>query len=195
MTPEPPSVPSPDETKRAFVACGLDRGEVSVEFDPLLQAEIVRVESAPVPWTDALLACIGRAALDTNHHVQFRSEATQRRYGAVRHRLESQHAIGGEAVAARAQPPRRHACAAAGPPCVGLCKGGGTPLRDRAGNAAGRPRNGYDHLGRQRDPSLENPAQATDDQFTCILNVLTAAGLESRELFFGFIGNEAEPPR
>lgn len=161
-----------------------------------MQEDVVWIAQGGKPLSGATLACVARASLTTIYYVYFREQAVQQRYLGIYGEISDEV----EVTNARSWLRDRKLLATAPVPIAGkpladfaaavesFC--GVTPralLVARDEHMITFAQNGF---GRITEEGVKGTA-ATTSQFECVMQVMASADLKSRQIFFGFVGNEA----
>ena len=195
--PAQPVLMPPETARKAFLGCGLPARRIKVAWDQDFQEDIVTVASAPSSVPDAVLTCFAHVSVRTSYDVYFQNEVEQERYSAIhsaiadaanvanaRAWLRQRHLLATMPLPGQDQPLATYARAVE--TFCGVKPG--SLLVARSENLMTFADGG---LGTMTEHGFVGGA-ATDEQFECVTNVTTAADLQSRKIFFGFIGNAAK---
>lgn len=83
-SPAPQSLPTPQEVKKAVLACGLPSRRVSVAFERSMEEDVVWIARASRRLSSSTLDCMAAASVKTSYYVYFRDlreqKAFDRRY-------------------------------------------------------------------------------------------------------------------
>lgn len=190
----PKSLPTPQEAKTKIVACGLPDARVSVQFDGTLQEDVVWIALAGSPISESTLTCLARASVATSYYIYFRDAAVQRTYDIIYNRISSQAGVASAKEWLRArnlldtlpEPVKGEPLAKYAQAVEGFCGiKPGSLLVAADEHMITFTESG---LGRPTANGIEGAA-ANETQFECVMKAISAADVESRGLFFGFIGN------
>ncbi len=193
-------LPSRAEARSAVRQCGLPTKSVSVQYEPTMQEDIVRVARISGPLTEQKLTCIAQASLKTIYYVYFRDQVTQKRYDLLYWKLEyaadvvnarkwlrARNLLAGLPLPEKGQPLSYYAEAVEA--YCGVKKGSLLVARDE--HSITYAEGG---LGQLTSRGVEHAA-ANEAQFECVMAATSAADLKSHNVFFGFIRNAAENNR
>jgi len=187
-------LPSPADVRSEMIACGFSKKTVSVQFERAMDEDVVWIAEGYEPLTADNLHCAAHVSLKTMYDIYFRNDAQQKRYNQIYWRLADE----AEVREAREWLRERNLLASLPLP------GKGKPLSSYAEaveNFCGVKKRtlltvvdehmitfAQDGLGKLTASGVQGTA-VNDAQFTCVLETIWAADLNSRQITFGLIGN------